>query len=62
MGLAHNGAKVSDLHAGFIINTGDATAGDIVALMHIIQATVKDKFGVDLEPEVRIIGNDKEEY
>jgi UDP-N-acetylmuramate dehydrogenase len=47
---------VSVLHSGFVINTGDATAADILDLMTLVQNTVYDKFGVKLEPEVRIIG------
>ena len=49
------GAKVSDLHAGFIINDGDATSKDILELIKYFQDKVKNEFGVDLEPEVRII-------
>lgn len=55
-GLSVGGAQVSPLHSGFIVNTGDATATDIVQLMEVVQATVLDQFGVSLEPEVRIIG------
>lgn len=55
-GLLVGGAQVSELHSGFVVNTGKATATDIVKLMEIVQATVFDKFGVKLEPEVRIIG------
>ncbi len=55
-GLTVGGAQVSELHSGFIINKGDATATDIIDLMHLVQNTVYDKFGVKLEPEVRIIG------
>ena len=51
------GAEVSRKHAGFIINTGQATAADILALAAEIQAAVRARFGVDLEPEVRIIGD-----
>ena len=47
---------MSQLHSGFIINKGGATASDILQLMEIVQATVFEKFGVKLEPEVRIIG------
>ncbi|WP_424320758.1 UDP-N-acetylmuramate dehydrogenase [Lacticaseibacillus chiayiensis] len=50
------GAQVSMKHAGFIINLGDATATDYLNMIHLIQKTVKAKFGVDLETEVRIIG------
>ena len=55
-GLSVGGAQVSSKHCGFVINTGNATTGDIVDLMHLVQNTVFDKFGVRLEPEVRIIG------
>ena len=54
-GLAVGGAQVSELHSGFIINRGGATAADILQLMHLVQNTVYDQFGVTLEPEVRII-------
>lgn len=55
-GLTVGGAQVSELHSGFVINKGGATATDIIELMHLVQNTVYDKFGVKLEPEVRIIG------
>jgi len=55
-GLTKGGAQVSTLHAGFIINTGGATATDIIDLMEIVRGTVYEEFGVLLEPEVRIIG------
>ena len=43
-------------HSGFIINRGGATATDILQLISLVQNTVYDRFGVMLEPEVRIIG------
>lgn len=49
-------ARVSDKHCGFVINTGDATSEDVMALIQHIQKEVKNQFGVDLEPEVRMIG------
>lgn len=52
------GAQVSTKHAGFIINVGSASASDYLELISHIQNTVKTKFGVDLEPEVIIIGED----
>ena len=55
-GCSIGGAEVSKLHSGFIINTGDATATDVINLMYKIQDEVYKKFGVKLEPEVRIIG------
>ncbi|MDD4445927.1 MAG: hypothetical protein PHC36_08970, partial [Eubacteriales bacterium] len=57
-GLSCGGARVSELHAGFIINTGEAKASDIVDLMRIIQETVLFRTGVLLEPEVRIVSKD----
>ena len=54
-GRSVGGAQVSELHAGFIINTGGATSSDILQLMRIVQNEVREKFGVELEPEVRII-------
>lgn len=57
-GLSVGGAKVSSKHSGFVINTGGATATDILSLMRLVQNTVYDKFGVMMEPEVRIIGED----
>ncbi len=55
-GLQIGGAQVSPLHAGFLVNTGSATATDVIDLMKVVQETVADKFGVYLEPEVRIVG------
>lgn len=55
-GLTVGGAQVSTLHSGFVINKGGATATDILQLMALVQNTVYDKFGVMLQPEVRIIG------
>lgn len=56
-GLSVGGAQISPLHAGFVVNTGEATATDILELMKVVQNTVFDKFGVQLEPEVRILGD-----
>ncbi|MGE4483494.1 MAG: UDP-N-acetylmuramate dehydrogenase [Oscillospiraceae bacterium] len=54
-GYAIGGAQVSEKHAGFVINRGGATFGDVVSLMAYIKETVYEKFGVELLPEVRII-------
>lgn len=54
-GTSVGGAQVSEKHAGFVINTGDATANDVLALMRIIRETVYEKSGIMLEPEVRLI-------
>jgi UDP-N-acetylmuramate dehydrogenase len=54
------GAQVSMQHANFIIKSADsfpaATAADILALMDIVQQRVSEMFGVNLEPEVKIVG------
>lgn len=57
-GFSVGGAQVSELHAGFIINKGNATAKDILDLIEYVQTTVMNKFGVKLETEVRIVGED----
>ncbi|MEF3305542.1 UDP-N-acetylmuramate dehydrogenase [Paenibacillus sp. GYB003] len=55
-GYRVGGAEVSPLHANFIINTGGATASDVLQLMDHIRSTVRDKFGVSLTPEVLVVG------
>ncbi len=50
------GAQVSPKHAGFIVNTGTATAIDVYALIRLIEKKVKAEFGVTLEREVKLIG------
>jgi len=57
-GLRIGDAQVSEKHAGFIVNRGNATASDILALMEEITRRVHSQFGVTLEPEVRILGED----
>jgi len=51
------GAQISEKHANFIINTGNATASDILELMELIQETVFNFFNIELEPEVKIVGS-----
>ena len=55
-GYSVGGAQVSEKHAGFVINKGGATPEDILQLKQDVTKVVKEKFGVSLEPEVRIIG------
>lgn len=55
-GLRRGGAMVSDKHANFILNVDKATAADIEALIGEVRAAVKRTSGVELEPEVRVIG------
>lgn len=56
-GFSYGGAQVSEKHCGFVINRGDATARDIVTLMKMVNEKVMEKFGVALEPEVKMIGD-----
>ena len=58
-GLAVGGAQVSEKHAGFIINLGDATATDVLKLIAEVQRRVQAHAGVWLETEVRIVGTDE---
>lgn len=50
------GAQVSTKHAGFVVNTGDATASDIVQVIRDVQEAVLEQFDVELEPEVKMWG------
>ncbi|WP_251547364.1 UDP-N-acetylmuramate dehydrogenase [Limosilactobacillus caecicola] len=58
-GYTSGGAQVSKKHAGFIVNINNGTATDYLNVIHHVQQVVKEKFGVELETEVRIIGRDK---
>lgn len=55
-GYTVGGAQVSEKHCGFVINRGDATAADVKRLMEEVQRKVYEKYGVTLEPEVKMIG------
>ncbi|WP_445490679.1 UDP-N-acetylmuramate dehydrogenase [Niallia sp. 03133] len=57
-GAKIGGAQVSTKHAGFIVNVDKATANDYLSLIRHVQKTVKEKFDVQLETEVRIIGEE----
>ena len=57
-GYSIGGAAVSSKHSGFVINKGNATAKDILDLIAYIKKEVNKQFGVELHPEVRIIGED----
>jgi UDP-N-acetylmuramate dehydrogenase len=56
-GYVAGGAMISDKHANFIVNTGSASAADIETLIDTAHSMVKQKFGIDLEREVRIVGD-----
>lgn len=55
-GYTVGGAQVSEKHCGFVINKGDATAEDVLNLIQDVKRIVYDKFQVELEPEVKMIG------
>ena len=54
-GFSVGGAKVSEKHAGFVINTGNACSSDILRLMEEVRRTVFDRTGIELEPEVELM-------
>ena len=54
-GYSVGGAKVSEKHCGFIINTGNATAEDVKDVIWEVQRRVKERFQVDLEPEIKFL-------
>jgi UDP-N-acetylmuramate dehydrogenase len=60
-GFKIGAAQISPKHAGFIVNTGGATASQVLKLMRMIQDEVKAAYGVDLEPEIIVIGEDPSE-
>lgn len=55
-GLRYGDAQVSEKHCGFIVNVGEAKCQDVMRLISVIQKTVKDQSGIELCPEVKIIG------
>lgn len=55
-GFSVGGAQIAEKHCGFIVNTGKATASDVRNLIEEVQARVADRFGVRLEPEIRMLG------
>lgn len=58
MGFRIGDAQISELHAGFIINRGNATAQNVVDIIEKVQEIILDKYGVEMFPEVRIIGEE----
>ena len=55
-GLKCGGAEISPVHANFIVNNGNATAQDVLSLMRVARDKVREKHGVELQPEVRFLG------
>lgn len=57
-GKGFGGAEVSTKHAGFIVNKNNATANDYIKTIEMVKSAVREKFGIDLELEVKIVGED----
>lgn len=55
-GYSHGGAQVSEVHANFIVNTGKASANDVLSVMKVVQDKVGRLYGVGLKPEVKFLG------
>ncbi|MDD2396897.1 MAG: UDP-N-acetylmuramate dehydrogenase [Tissierellia bacterium] len=55
-GLKYRGAMVSDKHSGFIVSHDNANCEDVLELMRIVISAVYDKYGIKLEPEIKIVG------
>ena len=55
-GMRLGGARVSEVHANFIVNEGRATASDVLGLVRKIRMTVRDMYGIELQPEIRLLG------
>lgn len=60
-GKGFGGAEVSTKHAGFIVNKNNATAADYIQTIEMVKAEVKKNFGIDLEMEVKIVGEELSE-
>ncbi len=61
-GAREGEALISPVHANFIVNLGRATAAEVLTLAERVRAEVADKFGVNLEPEVRFLGPGRERW
>jgi UDP-N-acetylmuramate dehydrogenase len=57
-GYRIGGAQISELHGNFFMNTGSATAADVLALIEHARAEVRRQFGVELELEIELVGRD----
>ncbi|MCF6410471.1 UDP-N-acetylmuramate dehydrogenase [Pseudalkalibacillus salsuginis] len=55
-GKAVGGAQISEMHANFIVNTGDAKAQDVIDLIEIVKKTIKENYDIDMETEVEMLG------
>lgn len=57
-GLRHGGAQISEKHCGFVVNIEKASCKDVLELIQIVQKTVRDNYDVELETEIKLIGED----
>lgn len=57
-GLRHGDAQVSEKHCGFVVNRGSSTCKEVIELIEVIRKTVRDKFEVELEMEIKLAGED----
>lgn len=55
-GVRLGGARISEVHANFIVNEGRATAADVLRLVRKVQMTVRDTYGIELQPEITLLG------
>ncbi len=55
-GYSIGGAKISEMHGNFIVNAGNATAGDVLALIQYVKETIFQLYEINMETEVEIIG------
>ncbi len=60
-GFSIGGAQFSEIHANFIVNSGGASARDVLDLIELAKKEALDKRGIKLETEVRVIGNEESE-
>jgi UDP-N-acetylmuramate--L-alanine ligase/UDP-N-acetylenolpyruvoylglucosamine reductase len=58
-GSSHGKAAVSEIHGNFIVNSGGASASDVLGLIETIRATAREQRNIELEPEVKILGDDE---
>ncbi len=59
-GISVGGAQISPMHGNFIVNNGNATASHILKLINIVKESVREKFGIELQLEIRVVGGNWE--
>lgn len=57
-GFKYGGAQISEKHCGFVVNINNATCNDVLGLIKIVQKIIMDKYNIELETEIKIIGED----